>query len=607
MKIHLASDDVNLLVYRYLLENGYVHSAFAFRNESGVGRRDGLTGRGERIPPNGLLAFLQKALLYCWIEHHTDDNSGDVLPCSRPFSFFAKHECWYSKDDAAQRPPSELLSMKLPLSPARRRRQATDELSDEAAPSHEGGDSKRRKTGAPSGAAEEENGRVAPTQLLHPRATEAGIATRVAEFAPRETGLVVTYEGAAPALFGVGAEALALAPPRPDAESAGSSITPGHSRGTAVSWAGQSFAVGQENGCIHFWTSAGGFIGSTVPEGGGPVTMVEYSDDARFLVSAQVDTSTMTCGGQNICIWRIDASRLPTPTGGGSFSPSLEAKVGLDGGGCVAEAEWRPTTATCDQPIVAVGCGHRVHFLSRRESTPSPEAEAAPAPVPRRAFWDTPSSAAGEAPFPECLDLGGGSVVGLKWSKDGRTLAIALRPALPVKEGERCEVLKIWDVSQKAFTARILSTSQRDIFMDWRSIADDQHHLVVANGDGCVALYAPPPAGCGAIPSDDVLTTVGEVTLEPVHTISFGPTTFSFLRVNPIASDSVAIGSAERTLLVVGVENGPALRVRKEIKLDAPVSHLSWDASGRRLAVCSAEPQVFVVDLQMPPNPPSPE
>jgi transducin (beta)-like 1 len=34
----VSSDEVNLLVYRYLLESGFGHSAFTFANESGVAK-----------------------------------------------------------------------------------------------------------------------------------------------------------------------------------------------------------------------------------------------------------------------------------------------------------------------------------------------------------------------------------------------------------------------------------------------------------------------------------------------------------------------------------------------------------------------------------------
>jgi hypothetical protein len=37
-QMSVSSDEVNLLVYRYLLESGFGHSAFTFANESGVAK-----------------------------------------------------------------------------------------------------------------------------------------------------------------------------------------------------------------------------------------------------------------------------------------------------------------------------------------------------------------------------------------------------------------------------------------------------------------------------------------------------------------------------------------------------------------------------------------
>lgn len=111
MKVILHSDEINLVIYRYLQESGFVHSAFTFGAEanlvqpitlptnglSGVFLKSGrgttaggpptpavtasgnhviaesiLQQLGPRLPPNCLISLLHKALLYCWIEHHTD-------------------------------------------------------------------------------------------------------------------------------------------------------------------------------------------------------------------------------------------------------------------------------------------------------------------------------------------------------------------------------------------------------------------------------------------------------------------------------------------------------------------------------------------------------
>jgi len=61
----ITSEEVNYLVFRYLQESGYIHSAFAFGHESHVYRSN---IDGSQIPPGALLSFLQRGLSYVEIE-----------------------------------------------------------------------------------------------------------------------------------------------------------------------------------------------------------------------------------------------------------------------------------------------------------------------------------------------------------------------------------------------------------------------------------------------------------------------------------------------------------------------------------------------------------
>ncbi|CAB9518336.1 like/WD repeat-containing protein TBL1XR1 [Seminavis robusta] len=65
----LTSDEVNYLVFRYLQESGFVHSAFTFVYESMLGKTN--IRNGDRsIPPGALISFLQKGLQYVGIEEN---------------------------------------------------------------------------------------------------------------------------------------------------------------------------------------------------------------------------------------------------------------------------------------------------------------------------------------------------------------------------------------------------------------------------------------------------------------------------------------------------------------------------------------------------------
>lgn len=98
MRIHLSSDEVNLLVHRYLLENGFLHSAFAFSAEAAIPKNPFHVTHAEKLPPNALVTLLQKALLFIYIEYHTEDETGRAIPCEEAFSFFKRHECWTRRE-----------------------------------------------------------------------------------------------------------------------------------------------------------------------------------------------------------------------------------------------------------------------------------------------------------------------------------------------------------------------------------------------------------------------------------------------------------------------------------------------------------------------------
>lgn len=77
LAMSLTSDEVNYLVYRYLQESGFVHSAFTFVYESMLGKTN--IRNGDRsIPPGALISFLQKGLQYVGVEEslHRESKKG---------------------------------------------------------------------------------------------------------------------------------------------------------------------------------------------------------------------------------------------------------------------------------------------------------------------------------------------------------------------------------------------------------------------------------------------------------------------------------------------------------------------------------------------------
>jgi|EP01047_Picozoa_sp_COSAG01_P009832 transducin (beta)-like 1 len=72
--LSITSDDINYLVYRYLQESGFVHSAFTFGYESFVNK---LNIDGHQVPPGALISILQKGLQYCEVEAEVASDGQD--------------------------------------------------------------------------------------------------------------------------------------------------------------------------------------------------------------------------------------------------------------------------------------------------------------------------------------------------------------------------------------------------------------------------------------------------------------------------------------------------------------------------------------------------
>eukprot|EP01107_Rhizomastix_libera_P004065 TRINITY_DN1704_c0_g2_i1.p1 TRINITY_DN1704_c0_g2~~TRINITY_DN1704_c0_g2_i1.p1 ORF type:complete len:521 (-),score=122.02 TRINITY_DN1704_c0_g2_i1:135-1697(-) len=88
MSVVLTSDDVNLLIYRYLLEAGYTHTAFSFGRESCAVLQE----RTHAVPQGALVSFLQKGLQLSSIEHHVVED-GTEVDCDAPMTLVAPHVC----------------------------------------------------------------------------------------------------------------------------------------------------------------------------------------------------------------------------------------------------------------------------------------------------------------------------------------------------------------------------------------------------------------------------------------------------------------------------------------------------------------------------------
>ncbi|KAL4715248.1 hypothetical protein ACJJTC_007830 [Scirpophaga incertulas] len=70
-----TSDEVNFLVYRYLQESGFHHSAYTFGIESHISQSN---INGALVPPAALLNIIQKGLQYTAAEIRIGEDGSDL-------------------------------------------------------------------------------------------------------------------------------------------------------------------------------------------------------------------------------------------------------------------------------------------------------------------------------------------------------------------------------------------------------------------------------------------------------------------------------------------------------------------------------------------------
>ncbi|KAH3756319.1 Apolipoprotein A-IV [Pelomyxa schiedti] len=101
VSLRLTSEQVNTLIYAYMEEAGFKHSAYTFRMEV-------LKGTPGPVPPFGaLISFLLKGLQYYAIECHLRPDGTEITDCDELFSVLSPHKC---NNNRKHSPPHETSS-----------------------------------------------------------------------------------------------------------------------------------------------------------------------------------------------------------------------------------------------------------------------------------------------------------------------------------------------------------------------------------------------------------------------------------------------------------------------------------------------------------------
>ncbi|KAL3833288.1 hypothetical protein ACJIZ3_008024 [Penstemon smallii] len=81
--VPVTSVELNFVIFRYLQESGFTHSAFAFGHEAGVTKSP--IDESNSIPPGALVKLVQKGLQYMEMEANLSNTENDM---DEDFSFF---------------------------------------------------------------------------------------------------------------------------------------------------------------------------------------------------------------------------------------------------------------------------------------------------------------------------------------------------------------------------------------------------------------------------------------------------------------------------------------------------------------------------------------
>ncbi|ORX58485.1 WD40 repeat-like protein [Piromyces finnis] len=92
----ITSDEINYLIYRYLVESGFKHTSFMFQHETHILQNSNI--KTENVKPGALIHYLQKGLLYTEVEYHANED-GTEKHCIAPFSLLTPHHCKTEEDD----------------------------------------------------------------------------------------------------------------------------------------------------------------------------------------------------------------------------------------------------------------------------------------------------------------------------------------------------------------------------------------------------------------------------------------------------------------------------------------------------------------------------
>ncbi|KAJ6516812.1 WD40 repeat-like protein [Mycena vitilis] len=316
--IRMTSDEINCLVYAFLVDSGFKHAAFSLANEA---RLENSPSFSKHLPRGELVKLLSNSLLYREIESHWKEDPL-TINCKAGFSLLEPHVC------SLEPPPDSPVTWPMghsqrPLGQSNRincvadgKRKATSPLGGADVPAEKRARREPDDMDTDSGYGEPEypekpvrqqgpgddetNSRA--TLVLPGHETEVYVCA----FNPVQRSILVTGSKSAN---------LWSLPYPPSPTSSDFARPPGPPRRlehfgdgeavdlTALHWnnEGTLIAIGSYNAALGVYTDAGDLYFSQTRHQG-PIFAVRFSKDGKWLITASLDGS--------VCLWDVNRKEM---------------------------------------------------------------------------------------------------------------------------------------------------------------------------------------------------------------------------------------------------------------------------------------------------------
>lgn len=280
----ITSDDLNFLIYRYLHESGFGHSAFTFGCESMVAKSN---INGAKIPPGELVNLVQKGIMYTELEQSVTED-GSLVENPEPFSLLRS-----STDTKAQQLASSSSRAHAKQNEQPESAQPTPMETDEGTSSGSQGNSHGQGQAVPATGVEEETPDDQVTTL-------AGHTSEVFICAWSPTSLqLASGSGDSTARIwrvpeGPCGRAQAGQLPEPVVLYHLSGDKEKSKDVTTLDWNhdGSALATGSYDGQARIW-SANGELTSTLTKHKGPIFSLKWNRTGQYLLSGSVDKTAV--------------------------------------------------------------------------------------------------------------------------------------------------------------------------------------------------------------------------------------------------------------------------------------------------------------------------